>query len=51
MVGLDILSILSSFTVLIFVENYYLAMPTMIFPDLQTLKTKKEIVANIPRDW
>ncbi len=32
-------------------ENYHLAMSTIIFPDLQTMKIKKKIVAIIPRDW
>ncbi len=32
-------------------ENYYLAMSTITFPDLHILKIKKKIVGNIPRDW
>ncbi len=37
---------------LIYFDNlHYLAMSTITFPDLQTLKIKKKIVGNIPHDW
>ncbi len=36
---------------LYFMENYHLAMSTIIFLDHQTMKIKKKILANIPRGW